>query len=94
MIFSVQSFLEDHFERRGLADVDQYAVRVANIFARLGPTASEKALARDLGRLQTVFFRRNANLDRREFEGRLAATLRHRFKKKRLTLGLRISSVA
>jgi len=26
-IFSVQHFLEDHFAQRGLADIDQYAVR-------------------------------------------------------------------
>ncbi len=83
MIFSVQRFLEDHFERRGLADVDQYAIRVANVFERLGPRASEGTLARELGRLHTVFFRRNHDLDRKEFETRLAATLRRRFQKKK-----------
>jgi len=36
MIFSVQRFLEDHFERRGLEDVDQYAIQVANVVERLG----------------------------------------------------------
>jgi hypothetical protein len=82
MIFSVQRFLEDHFERRGLADPDQYAIRVANVFERLGPRASGETLARELGRLRTVFFRRNHDLDRREFETRLATTLRRRFQKK------------
>lgn len=85
MIFSVQRFLEDHFERRGLADVDQYAIRVANAFERLGPKASQETLARELGRLRTVFYRRNYDLDRREFELQLAATLRTRFKKKRIS---------
>lgn len=83
MIFSVQRFLEDHFERRGLADVDQYAIRVANAFERLGPKASQETLVRELGRLRTVFYRRNHDLDRKEFEAQLAATLRTRFKKKR-----------
>jgi hypothetical protein len=82
-IFSVQRFLEDHFERRGLADVDQYAVRVANLFDRLGPSTTDKTLAIDLGRIRTVFFRRNGDLDRKVFELRLAATLCRRFKKKR-----------
>ena len=82
MIFSVQRFLEDHFERRGLADVDQYAIRVANVFARLGPRASEETLARDLRHLRTVFFRRNHDINRREFEAQLAATLWRRFQKK------------
>jgi len=82
-IFSVQRFLEDHFERRGLADVDQYAVRVANAFERLGPSATDKTLAVALGRVRTTFFRRNHDLHRKEFELRLSATLRRRFKKKR-----------
>ncbi len=83
MIFSVQRFLEDHFERRGLADIDQYAVWVANIFERLGPRASEETLARALGRLHTAFFRRNHDLARKKFEAQLAATLRRRFPKKK-----------
>ena len=81
-IFSVQRFLEDHFERRGLADVDRYAVLVANAFERLGPKATDKALATDLGRIRTAFFRRNSDLNRKQFELQLAATLRRRFKKK------------
>lgn len=83
MIFSVQRFLEDHFERRGLADVDQYAIRVANTFERLGYRTSAETLAHELGRLRTSFFRRNHDLDRRAFEADLAATLRRRFQKKK-----------
>ncbi|MGI8408116.1 MAG: hypothetical protein ACR2L3_06365 [Actinomycetota bacterium] len=84
MIFAVQRYLEDHFKQRGLADVDQYAIRVANVFERLASGASEATLARELGRLRTAFFRRNPDLDRREFETRLVASLRRRFKKKRV----------
>jgi len=83
MIFSVQRFVEDHVERRGLADVDQYAIRVANVFERLGPRVSEKVLSRALSRIRTAFFRRNQELERKEFEAQLAVTLCRRFKKKR-----------
>lgn len=83
MIFSVQRFLEDYFERRGLADVDQYAIRVANAFERVGAKASQKAMVREIRRLRTVFYHRNRYLIREDFETRLASTLRTRFKKKR-----------
>src|SRR2546425_5223688 len=83
MIFSVQRFLEDHFERRGLEDVDQYAIQVADVVERLGLRASEETPAHELGRLRTVFFRRNHDLNRKEFEARLASTLRRRFQKKK-----------
>lgn len=32
MIFSVQHFIEDYFHRRGLTDLDQFAVRLANAY--------------------------------------------------------------
>ncbi len=82
-VFSVQRFLEDHLERRGLTDVDDYAIRAANLFERVGATASQETIARELGRIHTAFFRRNQSLDRRDFEIRLAATLRRRFQKKK-----------
>lgn len=83
MIFSVQRFLEDYFERRGLTDADQYAIRVANVFGRMSPNATRENLVRDLARLQTVFYRKNGQIQRREFEGQLVANLQARFKKKR-----------
>jgi hypothetical protein len=83
MIFSIQRFLEDHFERLGLADVDQYAIRIANTFERIGPGASQETLAREIGRLRTVFYRRNSGLCRKDFEVKLVETLLSRFKKKR-----------
>jgi len=90
-IFSIQHFLEDHFERRGLVDIDQYAVRIANTFERLGASATDKALARELSRVRTAFFRRNHDLNRKEFELSLSETLHRRFKKKRLTQSLESS---
>jgi len=83
-VFSVQHFLEDHFEQRGLADIDQYAVRVANAFERVGVGATAESVARQIGRIHTAFFRRNTDLERREFEQQLASALLRRFKKKAL----------
>jgi hypothetical protein len=92
MIFSIQRFLEDYFQRRGLEDVDQYAIRLANAFDRLPPGATSDAVAKEIGRIRTAFFRRNRDLDRRTFESDLAAVLCGRFKKKRLTLRSTTSS--
>jgi hypothetical protein len=84
-IFSIQHFLEDHFAQRGLSDIDQYAIRVANVFDRATINATAQSLARQMSRLQTGFFRRNDSLDRKEFEEQLATALLRRFKKKILT---------
>jgi len=81
MIFSVQRFLEDYFERRGLADVDQYAIRISNTFTSRGPLVTLENLSRDLGKMRTVFYRRNGQITRRDFEAQLAKTLCKQFKK-------------
>jgi hypothetical protein len=82
VIFSVQRYLEEHLERRGLADVDDYAIQAANAFERVGPRATDTAVARELARIRTTFFRRNADLNRRQFEAQLARSLKQQFKKK------------
>ena len=82
MIFAVQRFLEDHFERRGLVDVDQYAVKVANLYERLPAKVTNETLARELARQRTTFFRRNRAIDRKPFKLQLASMLRRKFKKK------------
>lgn len=82
MIFSVQRFLEDHFSRRGLTDVDQYAIRVANTFDRVGTRAGQARIARELAKMRTVFYRRNNHLDRKAFEAEIAAKLHGKFQKK------------
>lgn len=91
-IFSVQRFLEDYLERRGLADIDQYAVRVANAFEKTGQSGNEEALVIALSRVRTAFFRRNNDLDRKAFERQLSAVLRRHFKKKAMIPCSRISS--
>jgi len=87
-VFSVQHFLEDHFEQRGLADIDQYAVRVANAFERIPADMAVEFVARQIGRIHTAFFRRNPAIERKEFERQLASALLRRFKKKEHDIGL------
>jgi len=82
-IFSVQHFLEDHFDRRGLSDVDQYAIRIANIFEQCGSGVSVARLGQEFRRVRTVFFRRNSVPDREGFETQLAGTLVKKFPKKK-----------
>lgn len=79
MIFAVQRDLEDGFRRQHLDDVDQYAVKVANLYARRRRSSSAKDFLRDLGRLRTAFFRRNSRTDRRVFEKELMARLDAKF---------------
>jgi hypothetical protein len=82
MIFAIQRYLEDYFVRRGLADVDQYAISVANVVERHLGEADETALTQALARIRTAFYSRNRALRRREFESELATSLRAKFKKK------------
>lgn len=82
MIFSVQHYLEDYFERLGLRDVDQYAVKVANVYSSLTPASPDTNVLRSIHRIHTVFFRNNGNLKRTEFESKLLDLLNRQFKKK------------
>lgn len=78
MIFKVQHFLEDYFERRGFNDVDQYAVRLAHRYSNLHRSTSDDELLRILHRIRTVFFRNNRSLDREEFERDLVQKLKEK----------------
>ena len=82
MIFSIQRYLEDYFERRGLTDTDQYAVKVANTYRRSRSESSDVDIRRSLHQIRTAFFRVNSNLDRSGFEGKLIQLLDSRFLKK------------
>ncbi|MGH8645733.1 MAG: hypothetical protein ACREX4_15245 [Gammaproteobacteria bacterium] len=68
MIFLVQRYLEDYLERRGLIDNDQYAVKVANLYAAARHASRKTDFRRRLGRIQTVFFRANPSLARAGFQ--------------------------
>src|SRR5688572_9109665 len=84
MIFEVQHFLEDHFHRRNLSDVDQYAVKLANLFASRRKKESEDGFLRAMRRLQTVFYKNNPIADRSSTERDLLRRLDSRFQKKNL----------
>ena len=83
MIFALQHFLEDYFEKRGLADNDQYAVRLANLYGKRRWTASRPAFEKAMHRIQTVFFKGNTIANRTIFEVRLLGILEEKFPKKK-----------
>lgn len=82
MIFSVQRLVDEYITRRGLADVDQYAVKVANLYDRMSAKPDVDSLAKTLATVHTVFFRRNQGIDRKQFEQALAVRLSQNVKKK------------
>jgi hypothetical protein len=84
MIFSIQSYLEDYFNRRGWGDPDQYAVALARLYDRERHGKTTPAFLAAMKSIRTTFYRRNNHLDRAEFEGKLLSALDTRFKKKRL----------
>jgi hypothetical protein len=83
MLFTIQRFLEDRFERRHLADVDQYAVALANKYATERRSRSKTDFLALIRRTRTVFFRNNRALNRREFEAEIVELLDRHFLKKR-----------
>jgi len=85
MIFSVQRFLEDYFGRRGLHDLDQYAVSLANLYDQERGGKSQNSFLQSVHRLRTVFYRNNHQLNRIGFEKSIVALLDDRFKKKAST---------
>lgn len=84
MIFEVQHFLEDYFHRRNLSDVDQYAVKLANLYARRRSTEKDSAFVTAMHRLQTVFYKNNPDADRASVERDILRRLDTKFQKKNL----------
>jgi hypothetical protein len=82
MIFSVQHFLEDYFAQRNCLDVDQYAVKLANLYARKRQSSKDEELLESMRRMQTVFYRNNLQIDRRSVERDILKRLDRKFKKK------------
>ena len=85
MLFRVQRYLEDNFERRGLSDPDQFAVRLANIYAVHRASSSKTGFCARMSRVRTVFFKANQGLSRGPFLQQLLDSLDARFKKKRMS---------
>jgi len=82
MIFAIQSYVEDYFNRRGLDDPDQYGVALAKLYDRhrQGKTVPEFLSA--MRRIRTVFYRRNDRIERDVFDRRMLTLLDGKFKKK------------
>jgi hypothetical protein len=83
MIFEVQHFLEDYFHRRNLSDVDQYAVKLANLYARRRGKEKDTAFVTAMRRLQTVFYKNNPEADRTSVERDILRRLDSKFQKKK-----------
>lgn len=78
MLLAVQRYVEDLLEQRGLRDIDQYALKVSNLYAA---ARSGTPPIQFLGRLHSVrtsFFRIN-KLERSGFEERLLNRLDRQF---------------
>jgi len=82
MIFSIQRFIEDYLQRRGLSDGDQYAVRVANLYASRRRIGRDKEFLTLLHRVRTSLFRNNRGLSRDNVECQILAALDSKFKGK------------
>ena len=82
MIFSIQTYLEDYFNRRGLGDPDQYAVALAALYDRERHGKTAPAFLAVMRRIRTTFYRRNNSIQRDTFESKLLPVLDRKFQKK------------
>ncbi len=82
MIYSIQSYVENYFNRCGLADPDQYAVSLAKLYDRQRHGKTTPAFLSAMKRLRTVFYRQNQHIERSTFERRILTLLDSKFKKK------------
>jgi hypothetical protein len=81
MLFSAQRHLEDYLEKRNFVDVDQYAVRLSNLYVRKRASSSDADLLMAVGRIRTAFYRRNGVQNRRALERDFLTRLNSRFRK-------------
>jgi hypothetical protein len=82
MIYSIQSYLENYFNRCGLADPDQYAVSLAKVYDRQRSGKTAPAFLFTMKRMRTGFYRQNEHIKRPAFERRILTLLDNKFKKK------------
>ncbi len=82
MIFAIQTYLEDYFNRRGFGDYDQYAVALAKLYDRERHNKTAPEFLSAMKRIRTVFYRRNDRIQRETFDSRMLTLLDSRFKKK------------
>src|SRR5713101_2451342 len=101
MIYSIQSYLENYFNRCGLADPDQYAVSLAKLYDRQRHGKTAPAFLSAMRRIRTVFYNQNEHTQRPVFERRMLTLLDTKFKKKESSSsqrqspkGLRLRAIA
>ncbi len=82
MIFSIQRYLEDYFNRCGFSDPDQYAVNLAKLYDRERHGKTVDAFLPAMNRIRTVFYKRNLQVHREVFDRKILTLLDSKFKKK------------
>jgi len=92
VIFSIQSYLEDYFNRSGLPDSDRYAVSLAALYDRERHRGTAGKFLSAMRRMRTVFYKRNSTVSRAKFEKKILQALDTKFKKKDFIPSLRRSS--
>jgi hypothetical protein len=91
MIFSIQTYLQDYFHRRGLIDPDQYALSLARLYDRERYDKSTDAFLSHMKKIRTAFYKRNRDTRRDAFERKILSFLDKKFKKKDSSSHLRRS---
>jgi hypothetical protein len=84
MIFLIQRYLEDYFHKRNLRDADQYAVTLANLYARKRGAERVAGMLQSMRRVQTVFYKNNTEIERVPTEKEILRRLDAKFQKKSL----------
>ena len=82
MIFRMQAYLEDYFNKRRFVDSDGYAANLANFYSHNRFIIDEASFLNKVHKINTTFFANNSIENRREFEANLIEKLDKKFKKK------------
>ena len=82
MLFTIQTYLEEYFSKRNMADSDGYAVSLANLYFYQRSTTEDTLFLSKVGHIKTVFFVNNGIRGRKDFEQSLIRHLDYKYKKK------------
>ena len=88
MLFEIQGYIQDYFNKLNLTDSDGYAVHLANDYFNRRKTESDEEIVTSFLAIRTVFFSSNAIDSKHDFIVRLLKRIDGRFKKKFLTMQL------
>ena len=75
MLFSIQGYIQDSFNKRGFQDDDGYAVKIANFYFHNRKKCSDDEIVNKIHRLRTNFFLINDITNRKDFESKLISKL-------------------